>query len=52
MKAATRGTELGGAGRPNVAGFGGSAAGVGRCGVGERADRRGPYVSEGRERRR
>jgi hypothetical protein len=41
-KATTRVPELGGAGRPNVAGFSGDMAGVGRRGVGERADRQGP----------
>jgi hypothetical protein len=46
---ATRGVELGGAGRPDAAGFGGSAAGVDRRGVGERAHTRGPCVSEGIE---
>jgi hypothetical protein len=39
VKAATRGVELGGAGRPDAVGFSGSAVGVGQCGVGERADR-------------
>jgi hypothetical protein len=39
-------------GRPDAVGFSGGAAGVGRRGVGERTDRRGPCVSEGRERRR
>jgi hypothetical protein len=34
-----------------VAGFGDGAAGVGRRGVAERTVRRGPCVSEGRERR-
>jgi hypothetical protein len=33
-------------------GFGGGAARVGRRGVGERTDKQGPCVSEGRERRR
>jgi hypothetical protein len=33
-----------------MVGFGDGAAGVGRHGEGERADRRGPCVSEGRER--
>jgi hypothetical protein len=42
----------GGAERPDVAGLDGGAIGVGRCGVEERADKRGPCVSEGRERRR
>jgi hypothetical protein len=48
---ATRGAELGGTGRLDAVGFGGSAAGVGRRGVGERAGRQGPCVSDGRERR-
>jgi hypothetical protein len=52
VKAATRGAELGGVGRPDEAEFGGGAAGVNRRGVGERTDMRGPCVSEGRERRR
>jgi hypothetical protein len=52
VKAATRGAELGGVGRPNAIGFSGGAARVGRCGVGERADRWGACVGEGRERRR
>jgi hypothetical protein len=42
----------GGAERPNMMGLGGGATGVGRSGVEERADKRGPCVSEGRERRR
>jgi hypothetical protein len=36
-------------GEVDTAGFGGGAAGVGRHGVGERTDRRGPCISEGRE---
>jgi hypothetical protein len=43
--------ELGGLGRPDAVGFIGGIDGVGRRGVGERTDRRGPCVSEGRERR-
>jgi hypothetical protein len=42
----------GGTERPDAAGLGGGAIGVGRRGVEERADKRGPCVSEGRERRR
>jgi hypothetical protein len=42
--------ELGGAGRPNAVGFGGGAVGVGQRRVGERTDRWGPCISEGRER--
>jgi hypothetical protein len=42
----------GGAERPDVAELGGGAIGVGRRGVEERADKRGPCVSEGGERRR
>jgi hypothetical protein len=38
--------------RPDAAGLGGGAIRVGRRGVEERADKRGPCVSEGRERRR
>jgi hypothetical protein len=49
VKAATRGVELGSAGRPDTVGFGGGAAGVGRRRVGERTDRWGACVSEGRE---
>jgi hypothetical protein len=41
----------GGAERPDVAGLGGGATGVGRSGVEERADKRDPCVSEERERR-
>jgi hypothetical protein len=44
VKAATRGAELGGAGRPNVVGFGSGAAGVGQRG-GERALTGGAYAS-------
>jgi hypothetical protein len=40
MTAATRSVELGGAGRPDAAGFSGSMAGVGWRGVGERTNRR------------
>jgi hypothetical protein len=43
--------ELGGLGSPDAVGFIGGIDGVGRRGVGERTDRRGPCVSEGRERR-
>jgi hypothetical protein len=39
----------GGAERPDATGLGGGATGVGRSGVEERADKRGPCVSEGRE---
>jgi hypothetical protein len=42
----------GGAERPDAAGLGGGATGVGQSGVEERADKRGPCVCEGRERRR
>jgi hypothetical protein len=42
----------GGAERPDTAGLGGGAIRVGRRGVEERVDKRGPCVSEGRERRR
>jgi hypothetical protein len=42
----------GGAERPNTARLGGGGTGVHRHGVEERADKRGPCVSEGRERRR
>jgi hypothetical protein len=42
----------GGPERPDAAGHGGGAIGVGRRGVDERTDKRGPRVSEGRERRR
>jgi hypothetical protein len=42
---------MGGAGRPDAARIGDGTAGVGRRGVGERTDRQGPCVSEGRERR-
>jgi hypothetical protein len=42
----------GGAERPDTAGLGGGAIGVGRRGVEERANKRGPCISEGRERRR
>jgi hypothetical protein len=42
----------GGAERPDMGGLGGGAIRVGRCEVEERADKRGPCVSEGRERRR
>jgi hypothetical protein len=38
--------------RPDTAGLGGGAIGVGRRGVEERANKRGPCVSEGRDRRR
>jgi hypothetical protein len=41
----------GGAERPDAAGLGGGAIGVGQRGVEERADKRGPCVSEGREKR-
>jgi hypothetical protein len=41
----------GGAERPDAVGLGGGAIGVGRCGVEERADKQGPCISEGRERR-
>jgi hypothetical protein len=41
----------GGAERPDAAGLGGGTIGLGRRGVEERADKRGPCVSEGRERR-
>jgi hypothetical protein len=44
------GVELGSAGRPNAAGFGDGATRVGRRGLGERTDRWGAGVSEGRER--
>jgi hypothetical protein len=42
----------GGAERLDAAGLGGGAIGVGRRGVEERADKRGPCITEGRERRR
>jgi hypothetical protein len=42
----------GGAERLDAAGLGGGAIGVGRREVEERAYKRGPCVSEGRERRR
>jgi hypothetical protein len=42
----------GGVDRPDAAGLGGGTTGVGRSRVEERADKRGPCVSEGRERRR
>jgi hypothetical protein len=42
----------GGTERPSTAGLGGGAIGVGRRGVEERADKRGPCISEGRDRRR
>jgi hypothetical protein len=42
----------GGAERPDEAGLGGGAIGVGRRGVEESADKWGPCVSKGRERRR
>jgi hypothetical protein len=41
-----------GAERPDAAVLGGGTIGVGRRGVEERADKRGPCVIEGRERRR
>jgi hypothetical protein len=44
--------QSGGVERPDTAGLDGGATGVGRSGVEERADKRGPCVSEGRERRR
>jgi hypothetical protein len=47
VKAATRGAELGGAGRPDAAGFSGGVVEDGRCGVGERTNRRGPCISGG-----
>jgi hypothetical protein len=37
--------------RPDAAGLSGGAIGVGRHGVEERADKQGPCISEGRERR-
>jgi hypothetical protein len=42
----------GGTERPDAARLGGGTIGVGRSGVEERTDERGPCVSEGRERRR
>jgi hypothetical protein len=44
--------ELGSAGWLGAVGFGGGAAGVGRCGVGDGADSRGPLDRERRERTR
>jgi hypothetical protein len=44
--------RTGGAERSDVAGLGGGAIGVGQRRVEERADKRGPCVSEGRERKR
>jgi hypothetical protein len=52
VKVTTRGVELGGTGRSDAAGFSDGATGVSQRMVGERADRWGPCVSEGRERRR
>jgi hypothetical protein len=42
----------GGAERSNAVGLGGGAIGVDRRGVEDRADKKGPCVSEGRERMR
>jgi hypothetical protein len=44
--------QSGGVERPDAVGLGGGAIGVGRRRVEERADKRGPCISEGRERRR
>jgi hypothetical protein len=42
----------GGVERPDAAGLGGGATGVGQRGMEERVDKQGPCISEGRERRR
>jgi hypothetical protein len=44
--------QSGGVERPDAVGLSGGAIGVGRHRVEERADKRGPCISEGRERRR
>jgi hypothetical protein len=44
--------DLGSTGRSDVVGFDDCVTVVGRRGVGERADRRGPCISERSERRR